>query len=491
VSAVANGVTVEDLSWKAQDGPQREAVKKPWVEELLFGGAAGGGKTDFLLGDFAQDVPTPAGPYWHGILFRRTYPQLEEVVRRSLEVYPQWFDPKNEKKVVWKSGDRTWVWKNGATLKLRFLENDNDWMEYQGHQYGWMAYDELTTWPNPENYLRMKARLRSANPNVKYRRIRATANPGGPGHHWVRTYFGIDRYPKGFRVLEPEDGGGMRRMFIPSRVQDNKILLASDPNYIGRLKSLGSPELVRAWLEGDWSVIQGAYFPEFDTTRHVIAPFDIPGTWMRLRTMDWGSAAPFAVYWIAISDGQPLPDGRWYPKGAMVVYREWYGAKGPNVGVKMTAEEVAEGIVERERDDKEMDDAIIDPACFAMQGGPSIAERMARATDSKCWFRRGDNKRIPGWDAVRQRLKGTDDGPMLYIFQTCPELIRTLPAVQHDQLHPEDVDTDGEDHGPDALRYGCMSRPWTREDLRPTTPTAIGYKLDDLWLDHAQRRRRN
>lgn len=484
-------------AWRSQEGPQKEAIRKPWVDELLYGGAAGGGKSDFLLGDFGQDVPTAGGPGWHGVLFRRTYPQLEEIIKRSLDLYPQWFDPKQQGLVKWLSGDKTWKWANGSSLKLRFLENEEDWMEYQGHSYGWIGYDELTTWPTPTNYLRMKARLRSADPNVKYRRIRCTANPGGPGHSWVKNYFGIDRYPRGGELLDPTDGSGMSRMFIASRVQDNKILLASDPGYINRLRSLGSPELVRAWLEGDWSVVQGAYFPEFDTSKHVIAPFEIPLAWTRLRCADWGSAAPFAVYWIAISDGQPVSDGRIFPKGAMIVYREWYGAKSPNVGLKMTAEDVGKGIYERDQGEK-IDDSVIDPAAWAQNGGPSIAERMARATAQDDYgapqeaviFRRGDNKRLPGWDMVRERLKGDPDtGPMVYFFPTCPDIIRTLPALQHDPNKPEDLDSSGEDHAADSFRYGCMSRPWTSERAKPVAPKATGYTLDDLWRDHDRNRK--
>lgn len=467
------------LPWRAQPGPQLEAIKKAWVPELLFGGAAGGGKTAFMLGDFAQDVPTPAGPYWHGILFRGTYPQLEEVIKQSLEMYPQWFGPDN---VRWTEKDKTWRWKNGATLKLRFLEHENDWMEYQGHQYGWIGYDELTTWPTPENYLRMKARLRSARPEVKFKRIRASANPGGPGHEWVKEYFGIGRYPKGRVLLTPEDGSGMTRMFLPSRVQDNRILLDADPGYVARLQSLGSPELVRAWLEGDWNVVQGAYFPEFTPQKHVIRPFEIPSDWPRFRAMDWGSAAPFAVYWAAMSDGSVAPDGKVYPKGALIVYREWYGAKSANVGIKATAEEVALGIVERTPDWEKISDMVIDPAAFAMNGGPSIAERMMMAVGGKnLSMRRGDNKRIPGWDQVRERLKGNGDAPMLYFFSTCQHAIRTIPSLQHDLTKAEDVDTEGEDHAADAIRYLCMMRPWSPPKPEDAKRPVTGFCLNDLW----------
>lgn len=474
---------MSDGAWRAQPGPQLTAIQKAWVPETLFGGAAGGGKTAYLLGDFAQDVPTDAGPYWHGVLFRRSYPQLEEVIKQSLEMYPGWFGADN---VKWTERNKTWTWKNGATLKMRFAELETDWMEYQGHQYGWMGWDELTTWPTPTNYLRMKARLRSARPEVKYRRIRATANPGGPGHEWVKEYFGIDRYPRGGVVLTPEDGSKMDRLFIPSRVQDNKILLDADPEYVNRLRSLGSPELVRAWLEGDWSVVQGAYFPEFSPARHVTSPFVVPDTWTRLAGMDWGSAAPFAVYWSAISDGQPLPDGRCFPRGAIIVYREWYGTKGSGVGLKLDADTVAQGIAERQQWDPKINDFVIDPAAFAQNGGPSIAERMMMSAKGLS-MRRGDNKRIAGWDQLRQRLRGNDDGlPMIYFFSSCPHAIRTIPSLQHDLTNAEDVDTDGEDHAGDALRYLCMARPWVREAPKVYAPRETGITLDELWAQRDQ-----
>lgn len=202
--------------------------------------------------------------------------------------------------------------------------------------------------------------------------------------------------------------------------------------------------------------------------------------------MDWGSAAPFAVYWGAISDGQPLPDGRVYPRGSMVVYREWYGAKGANVGIRMTAEAVAEGIVERTPDKERRDDFVIDPAAFAQTSGPSIAERMMSAGNLTC--RRADNKRIPGWDQLRARLLGDSDGPGLYFFATCQHAIRTLPALQHDQTNAEDVDTDGEDHAADALRYLVMTRPYVRHEQAISKPRE-GWCLDDLWADAANNSR--
>jgi hypothetical protein len=418
-----------------QPGPQNLAIRKHLITELLFGGAVGGGKSDFLLGDFAQDVPQVWGKWCRGILFRRTYGELDELVQRSQEIYPQWFPG-----CRWKVADNTWEWPNGATLKMRYLEHTTDWMRYWGHQYTWIGWDELPSWPNMMAYLKMIARLRSAHP-VPNKRIRATGNPGGPGHHEVKAYFAIDRYPNGSEVMV-DPVTGMSRMFIKSRVQDNAILLKHDPGYINRLKGLGSVALVKAWLDGDWSVVAGAYFDAWDSSKHIIVPFKIPDHWLRFTSLDWGSAAPFSVGWWAVSDGSLLDKGEChYPAGALIRYREWYGASAPNVGLHLAAEDLARGILSREINDK-IDFRVADPSCWKVDGGPSIAERMA---NEKVFMRRADNSRLNGWDQVRNRLTG-EDAPMLYTFNTCTDFIRTFPVLQHDIDKPEDVDTDGEDH---------------------------------------------
>jgi hypothetical protein len=453
------------IPWRAQPGPQLTAIQLDLVDELLYGGAVFGGKSDFLLGDFAQDVPSDYGAHWHGILFRKTYPQLEALISRSLEIYPPWFGLDASK--AWSSTNKTWTWPNGATLKLRFMESENDWMQYWGHAYTWMGWDELGLWPSLIPYKRMKARLRSAQAKIPNKRIRASANPGGPGHHEIKTYFGIDRWPLGGEIFEADDNSKMRRVFIRARLADNRIGISNDPGYESRLEGLGSPQLVRALKEGDWSIIDGAYFPEFGD-HHILAPFEIPKHWARIRSMDWGSAKPFAVHWFAVSDGE-IPS---IPRGALVCYREWYGMEKnqPNVGLRLVAEEVAAGILERQAPNERIDTAVLDPAAFAHHDGPSIAERMALAGAA---FMPADNARVGvrgamgGWDLVRARLKGDGEKPMIYFFSTCPDIIRTLPAMQHDITRPEDMDTDGEDHAVDSLRYGCASRPWIRPAPKP------------------------
>lgn len=461
--------------WQPQPGPQSLAIAAHTIRELMFGGARGGGKSDYLLGDFLQDVPQ--GPQWRGILFRRTYAELEELIKRAEEIY---LPLGAEHKIA----ASTFVFPNGSYLKMRYLEKDRDAAKYQGHQYTWVGWDELTNWASDDPYKKLKACVRSAT-GVTNKRIRCSANPGGVGHHWVKQYF-VDPAPKGMKLI---DG---KRMFIPSKLNDNQILVMNDPEYEANLRELGNAELVRAWLEGDWSVITGAFFPEFSTTKHVIKPFSIPSHWMKFRSMDWGSAKPFSVDWFAISDGYDH-NGIWIPSGAMVQYRAWYGATGPNKGLRLTADQVARGIVERETFltrgqpvREKLAYGVIDPSAFKEDGGPSIAERMARL---KVLFRRADNQRKSGWDQVRDRLVGNpDDGPMLYIFDTCADMVRTVPALQHDEDDPEDVDTDGEDHAGDSLRYACMSRPYKKaRPPRQAEPVTIQTATHgDLWGDIAE-----
>lgn len=457
-------------AWSPQPGPQLEALQATWCDELFFGGARGGGKSDFLLGDFARDVPEYR-QHWRGVLFRRTYPELEELIARSRTIFPQTFRgatyrerPANE-----------WQFPGGASLKMRHLETDSDAAAYIGHQYAWIGFDELSQMPSMGAYNQLKACLRSA-AKIPDKRIRSTGNPGGAGHQVVKQYFHIDKYPGGFTPVDDPDTG-MCRMFIPSRVTDNTILLENDPGYIQRLKGVGSAALVKAWLDGDWDAVAGAYFDCWDSEQHIIRPFKIPEHWTRFGSFDWGSARPFSMGWWAVSDGTLLPNGKQYPAGAMIRYREWYGAGGSNEGLKLTAEAVADGIKLREGEEK-IGYRVSDPACWKIDGGPSIAERMAKRD---VLFRPADNSRIAGWDQMRGRMVG-DDAPMLYVFDTCIDFIRTIPALQHDIAKPEDLDTDGEDHAADEARYACMSRPYTKvsKEAKPIRGAAE-MTMDEAW----------
>lgn len=448
-------LAADDLTvvWAAQ--PRQAAFISCPVFEVFFGGARGGGKTDAVLGDFLEHADA-YGDNAIGLMVRRQRTELIETIERSRQIYGPLGWHYNEQ-------DKMWRAPNGARLRFAYLERDADAEGYQGHSYTRIYVEEIGNFPSERPILKLMATLRSgAGVPVGFR---ATGNPGGPGHQWVKRRY-IDPAPTGWRVITDAQSG-LQRVFIPSRVGDNQYL---GQQYIQQLKGSGSETLVRAWLDGDWSVIEGAFFDCWSNEKHVVAPFAIPPDWLRFRSMDWGSAAPFSVGWWAVVGD----DYKSMPRGALIRYREWYGTSGqPNIGLKLTAEEVGKGIMIRDGGD-EIAYGVLDPAAFSSDGGPSIAERMARATDGKVLFRRADNRRVGqfgalgGWDQMRARLQGDGDGqPMLYTFSTCHDFIRTVPALQHDQVRAEDVDTDSEDHAGDEARYACMSRPYVKDVESP------------------------
>ena len=463
--AEAARATDYSIVWEAQDR-QAAFISCP-VFEIFFGGARGGGKTDAVLGDFLEHADT-YGEHAIGLMVRRTRTELIETIERSKVIYSPlgW---------VFHEQDKMWRAPNGARLRFAYLERDQDAQGYQGHSYTRIYVEEIGNFPSDKPILKLMACLRSgAGVPVGFR---ATGNPGGPGHQWVKARY-IDPAPGGWRVFR-DPLSELEWVFIPSKVQDNRYL---DDHYVNQLRASGSKELVRAWLEGDWSVIEGAFFDCWSNERHVIRPFEVPNDWLRFRSADWGSAKPFSVGWWAVASDDTEIEGRVIPRGALVRYREWYGASAPNVGLKYTAEQVADGILSKETGEK-IAYSVLDPAAFAVDGGPSIAERMMKRGVT---FRRADNKRVSqlgaigGWDQLRSRLVGDSDGrPMIYFFSTCVDSIRTIPALQHDPDRPEDVDTDGEDHAPDETRYACMSRPYVLKPAEPLKPDSLQYVVKD------------
>ena len=480
--------------WKPQPGPQTALLTCP-VFEVFYGGARGGGKTDGVLGEFVIHADQ-YGENAIGLMVRRTIKQLRETIERSKVIYKPLGAAFNDT-------DKIWRFPNGARLVFAYLERDSDADNYQGHSYTRVYVEEIGNFPSATPIMKLMATLRSG-AGVPCG-FRATGNPGGAGHQWVKARY-IDPAPSGWKRIKSEfinpftgETVSRERVYIPSRLADNTYL---GGDYVANLHMSGSTELVRAWLEGDWNVIAGAFFPEFGL-QHVLSPRVLPSTWPRFRSADWGSARPFSVGWWAISDGS-LPS---LPRGALVRYREWYGWNGnPNEGLKLTAEEVGQGIAEREHGDTVKNGhSVLDPAAFSQDGGPSISERIYNGSGKRVSFRRADNRRVPqmgamgGWDQLRARLKGEDGRPMIYFFDTCTHAIRTLPALQHDEKRPEDVDTEAEDHAPDEVRYACMSRPYLPKSMPkndpvfPSIPIGINQPgtvtMNQLWKDHERRRR--
>lgn len=438
--------------WVPQPGPQLAAIEADWCDELFYGGARGGGKSDFQLG-YQEDGGLRWGAGWRGIMFRKTYPELEELQARAMQVFPAEGAVYKTQSSAEFPFSNCWYWPNGATVKMRYIEREADYGRYHGHQYTGISFDEVTEYATPNGLLKMLSTLRSAH-GVPCS-VRLTGNPGGVGHIWVKDRY-IDPIAPYNPYTDPETG--FTRMYVPSSLKDNPALLQNDPKYQARIlaSTAGNSALRQAWLEGRWDIIAGAFFDSLDRNLHSLRPFEIPEGWLRFRAFDWGSARPFSVGWYAVVGESCEVQGKWLPRGALIRYREWYGASEANVGLKMTAEAVADGILEREKNDR-ITYGRADPSIWKVDGGPSIAERMSSRGVS---WTRADNNRVNGWDQVRQRLNGEDGRPMLYVFEDCHHWWRTVPMMQHDSDKLEDIDTDMEDHVADETRYACMSRPW-------------------------------
>jgi Terminase large subunit, T4likevirus-type, N-terminal len=405
---------------------------------------------------------------------RRTRESLKDAIREAKSLF--------RTIAIWKSTKNEFHFHNGAVLVFNYLDHDDDAEQYQGHQYTRLYVEELTQFPSPDPILRMFATLRSAH-GVPCQ-FRASCNPGGPGHNWVKARY-VDNGP--FKIITDEETQ-MQRVFIPAKIRDNPTLLVNDPNYINRLKMSGSEQLVRAWLEGDWSIIEGAFFAEWDAGKHVLPHAAVMEAVEKspdfkvFLSGDWGSARPFSFGWYAIVPDPIHIEGREIPRGAIIRIREYYGMKKGhfNVGIKATAEAVASEI--RRRSHEKSLYGVLDPSAFRQDGGPSIAERMA-ALGAR--FRPADNKRVArrgamgGWDMCRHRLAGEDGTPMFYVTEHSPHFIRTIPVLQHDKGNFEDLDTEAEDHIADEWRYGMMSRPWLPR--RMAKSSSKFYTADIFW----------
>ena len=431
-----------EATWRPQ--PRQEIALASPADELFFGGAAGGGKSDFLLVDFTRGLPY--GAAHRGIIFRKTYKELEELINRSYAL----FLPMGAN---YMRTEKTWRFPGGATFKFRHLETDQDAHHYQGHQYSWIGWDELTNWKTDYVYMMLMSRLRS--PEGIPVCIRAAGNPGGVGHAWVKGRF-IDGKEPMYIYRDPILDTTIQ--FIPSKLEDNQILMKNDPGYEKRLEIL--PEhLKRAYRHGDWDIFFGQVFEEWRREQHVIKPFPLEPSWKKYTSMDWGYAKPFSIGWWAITG-----------EGRAIRYREWYGGDKfkRNTGIRMGAKQVAERALELSQAEG-VNQMVADPAVWSkIDDTPSIAEIFQGVG----WqMEKANNDRLSGVARFHDLLQttGWDGKPMMLVFSTCHDFIRTIPLLVYDEKHPEDVDTTQEDHSYDEARYGIMHRTakHTREMPKP------------------------
>lgn len=443
--------------WEAQPGPQTAFIACMF-DEIGYGGARGGGKSDAILGKWMQHAHIFKEAA-RGIIFRRSYPELEELELRAIELLVAcgWHYISNK---------RTFIHHNGARLKLRYLDKDKDAGKYQGHAYSFIAIDEYGEFPSPIPINKVKVCLRSAK-GAKTIFI-STFNPGGVGHNHIKQMF-IDPAPPMTKMITPK---GKSRIFIPAKLTDNIILTHKDPGYWDRIVESGIPPwLLKAWLHGDWDIVAGGFFDDlWDRSVHIMRPFTIPECWTITRSFDWGSSRPFSVGWWAESDGTnvliPGHDGtvKFCP-GTLFRIGEWYGWNGkPNEGLKMTNGDIALGIIERETAMGIADRVYpgpADPSIWDCSRGPSIADDMAeKGVD----WTIGENKpgsRVIRWQRIRKMLKsartGSKEEPGIYTFDNCRDgFIRCMPVTQRDIKKVEDIDTEQEDHVQDEVGYRVM-----------------------------------
>ena len=417
-------------------GPQSRFLNSQ-VEEILFGGAKGGGKSLGLRAYSVAYCMTYPGAL--GVIFRRSYRELEDTHIHDIqtEVPPA--------VASYSSGSHNLLFTNGSVLFFRYCEHEEDVRTYDSAQFDFMCFDELTAFTEFQ-YRYLLARCRSTKPWWPGRRIRSAATPLGVGHTWVKERF-VDPRPPGTVWKAPEDQGSYTRVFIPALVTDNLTLMRLHPDYVATLNGLPEEERLAAF--GNWDVFSGQFFQRWRSDIHVVAPFDIPPDWDRWIGHDYGFNAPFATCWLARPPGTQ----------SIWVYREHYGTGVTAKEQIFRAWRATEDACEKLRG------VILDPSLFAAVNVKG--ERIRPTSDdwreqfgTTTTIYRGNNERVPGWRLLRELLDwraGPDTRmlipPRMFVMETCPNLARTLPLLIADKHNIEDVDTSGEDHAPDAIRY--------------------------------------
>ncbi|MBP1555589.1 MAG: phage terminase large subunit, partial [Oscillospiraceae bacterium] len=435
-----------------QPTPKQALFHASKANEILYGGAAGGGKTKAIIMDALFSCLK-----WPGItavVFRRSYRELEDTdIKEAQASYPDGL-------ATYNAGRHEFALINGSKILFRHCENESDRFKYSGLEAQRMYFDELTTFTQTI-YDFLKTRLRAKKSLGCVPVVKSASNPGNIGHGWVKKQF-VDAGPY-LEIREQEiysealhKSKKIRTQYIPSLAMENPYIT---DDYIFELEQ--KPEaLKRALLNGDWDSFEGQVFTEFKDLpehyadrkwTHVIEPFEIPHNWPRYFSFDYGYSEPFACQWWAIDF-----------QGRAYLYREWYGCvpHKADTGIKLTPVQISDGILEREEPEIRDNLRVLrtaDPSIFDKSRGFSVADQMAPGYQGRTkgvLFDKGDNTRIAGKMEVHERMRFDEEGrPGMYIFNTCKDWIRTVPNLPYDEKKREDVDTDAEDHDYDAMRY--------------------------------------
>lgn len=480
--------------WRPLPGSQALAMCAP-CNFILFEGTRGPGKTDAQLMRFRRNVGRGYGRFWRGIIFDRQYKNLDDLVQKSMRWFPQFGDG-----AQWKGGgsDFKWVWPTGEELLFRQISKLSDYWNYHGHEYPYIGWNELTKYPTSELLDMMMSCNRSSFVSMLHSPINeetgqmdvlppiplevfATTNPYGIGHNWVNNEF-IEPAPPGVPIIKEIE------VFNP-RTQQRETIQRSqvrifgsykeniylDPLYISQLETMSDDNKRRAWLHGDWDVTAGGALDDlYRSAVHRKPRFKIPAQWRIFRAMDWGSSRPFAIGWYAVANGEEvlLPNGEKFApaRGSVVKFHEWYGTKkiGTNLGLRMSSRDVAKGVVLR-------DAALLKEGWVKTKVKPGPADNsISSVNDAEsdsieklmikegCTWTSSDKSpgsRKNGLELFRTRLENSarGEGPGFYIMDHLEATIKTTMTVPRDDVDPDDVDTEAEDHMYDTDRYAILS----------------------------------
>lgn len=450
--------------------PQQRALITD-ATEILYGGALGGGKS--YLARLASIIYSLEIPGLVTYLFRRTF---KEVLANHIHTPGGYLEMLssliNAGDAVYSKSDYSITFYNGSRIQLAHSQYESDIYTHQGAQIGFLIVDEATHFtPMMIRFLRSRLRLGSMTVPDKWKgkfpRALYVTNPGGVGHHYMKSNFVDHGAGKTFRA--PEDESGMLREYIPAKLSDNKVLLLNDPEYANRVKGMGDTKTVSAMIDGDWDCLSSGGFADLWRPKyHVVEPFSIPQTWSIDRGYDYGSSAPAAALWFAEADGEEFIDNTgqvcWVPKGSIFIIKECYIANAKQEGLRLSSTAQAKRIAQCESDEfwgGRVKAGPADNAIFSsMPGVPSVADDMA---ENGVMFTRSDKSpgsRVRGVQLMRTRLEASTFRPMerpgIFVFSNCFHTIRTVPNLENDKDNNEDIDTTGEDHIWDVIRYRLL-----------------------------------
>jgi hypothetical protein len=461
-------------------------------DDTLLTGTRGGGKTEVQLMRFRRHVGIGYGSYWRGIIFDMEYKSLDDIVEKSARLFKQFDDGAHFMK---SKADYRWVWPTGEQLLLRRMSDPEDYWDYHGHEYPWIAWNELSKYPTPECFNAMLSYNRSSfvpsEDTCPYPipiEVFSTTNPYGPGHNWVKQKY-IDPAPYGevvkkvFKVrplgasepLELE----RKQVAIFSSYKENPFL---DVTYEMQLLQQNDPNRRKAWLTGSWDITAGGIIDDlYESKIHRVPRFVVPASWPVDRAFDWGSSHPFSVGWYTVANGEEveMPDGAvWCPnRGSLIRIGEWYGAQldlstgmpnyGTNEGLRLGSAEIAKGIIERE-------EQMLDEGWISRRPSPGPADSQIynvsdKSTDTiaKIMERNGvswvpcdkaKGSRVNGLQLMRDMLAASvsGEGAGFYHTPNNPAFVATTTTLPRDDKNPDDADTKAEDHDWDQTRYRVL-----------------------------------